>query len=403
MAAIKVLVVADGPFPNTPSSNSPIPYDGISFAPSQNPLDTTFTISEFLWLIQNNNSISISVDTAHRRNDTNAKFPNFNFQTTISDLSQYDVIWLFGYEGYNDGQTPNQYPAGQESAITGPEVQAIQQFMDGNGGGGVFATGDHAGLGSYLCGQIPRVSSMRKWFGRSGDVPVSEGYPTQAVNYAGMPVSTVNWAASGNTPPPNGTARADTLQKNTYVHVGVEAAYNDTDTMFYFDDQSDNIPMMLDFPQPMSGAPGGVPHPILQGRNGPINRFPDHMHEGEVVTPLNLQNPLTINGASYQPEYPTNNNGFTPAPSIIATTTTNTSSVSNVGHSVTVASTGEIIAGTGDASFLGSPCEQFFTGDMTASLSTTIGVLCAYDGRGVNVGRIVTDSSFHHYLDLNLI
>ena len=33
----------------------------------------------------------------------------------------------------------------------------------------------------------------------------------------------------------------------------------------------------------------------------------------------------------------------------------------------------------------------------------TIGIICAYDGRAANVGRIVTDSSFHHYLDLNLI
>ena len=30
-------------------------------------------------------------------------------------------------------------------------------------------------------------------------------------------------------------------------------------------------------------------------------------------------------------------------------------------------------------------------------------LLCVYDGRPVGVGRVVTDSSFHHYLDLNLI
>ena len=33
----------------------------------------------------------------------------------------------------------------------------------------------------------------------------------------------------------------------------------------------------------------------------------------------------------------------------------------------------------------------------------TNNTLAAYDGHTVNVGRIVTDSSFHHFLDLNLL
>jgi hypothetical protein len=32
----------------------------------------------------------------------------------------------------------------------------------------------------------------------------------------------------------------------------------------------------------------------------------------------------------------------------------------------------------------------------------SINILSVYDGHTVGVGRIVTDSSFHHYLDLNL-
>jgi hypothetical protein len=32
-----------------------------------------------------------------------------------------------------------------------------------------------------------------------------------------------------------------------------------------------------------------------------------------------------------------------------------------------------------------------------------LGILCAHGGRSEGVGRVVTDSSFHHYLDINLI
>jgi hypothetical protein len=32
-----------------------------------------------------------------------------------------------------------------------------------------------------------------------------------------------------------------------------------------------------------------------------------------------------------------------------------------------------------------------------------LSLLCVYDGHKVGVGRVVTDSSFHHYIDLNLI
>lgn len=46
-------------------------------------------------------------------------------------------------------------------ALDAPELRAISEFMDG--GGGIFATGDHEDLGVAMCGAIPRVRSMRKW------------------------------------------------------------------------------------------------------------------------------------------------------------------------------------------------------------------------------------------------
>jgi hypothetical protein len=343
MAAINVLVVGDGPF----MTHTP-PSLGISFAPSQDGTDDTFTVSEFVYLLRDNPVPSISVDTAHRRQDANATFQNFNFATSV-DLSNYDVIWLFGYEGWNYGY--------YGSAITDAEVLAINQFMDG--GGGVFATGDHSGMGSYMCGRIPRVGSMRKWFGQAMDIP--PGYPATGLNFAGTTVSTVNWPGISDAT----AGRADTLRQNPTI---------DTPAAFQFDDQSDDIPQTLNFP------PGPV-HSILQGPNGTISSFPDHMHEGEVVTPVNLGEVLTIGGQSVT-EYPTLN-GYQPAPAVIAT--------GNIlpGHTTKVDQ---------------ATCDQSnFTGDTVPTVANTIGTICVYDGRGAGVGRIVTDSSFHHYLDLNLI
>jgi hypothetical protein len=50
---------------------------------------------------------------------------------------------------------------------------------------------------------------------------------------------------------------------------------------------------------------------------------------------------------------------------------------------------------------LTGPCS--FHGDSAPTEAGTFGLVCAYDGRAAAVGRIVTDSSFHHFLDLNLV
>jgi len=356
MADINVLVVADGPY----LSNT-TPKDGISFAPGQDLTDDTFTVSEFIYLLTTSQTPTISVDTAHRRQDRNtntnpptiyAKFENFNFATT-TDLSQYDVIWLLGYEGWNGSY--------YGSALDPSEVTAISQFMDA--GGGVFATGDHNGMGSFLCGQIPRVRTMRKWFGQAGDIPA--GHPTSSIDYSGATVTSVN-RPGGSTPsttnPPYpahpddpSQNRADTVQKNP----------NDTANAFQFEDQSDNIPQLLSFPN-------ATVHPILLGPNGPIARFPDHMHEGEVVTPAP---PIDAS------EYPAAD-GYQPLPAIIATGGIVLNHTTNVDQPTCMQSN--------------------FVTDSTYTAGGTVATLCAYDGRGANKGRVVTDSSFHHFLDLNL-
>ena len=365
MADIRLLVVADGPYlKNTPVGG------GISFAPNQDPTDNTFTISEFIYLLQNSQAPTISIDTAHRRQDRDTStspptiypdFENFNFATS-TNLENYDVIWLFAYEGWNDGLNPNASP------ISAAEVAAIGTFMDS--GGGIFATGDHYGMGSLICGQIPRVGTMRKWWGRAVDQPA--GYPAQVLDWSGAAVTSVNRPAfstqsAANPPFPANPSdpsmnRADTTQMNPEA----SGPAPDTSNIFQFDDQSDAIPQTLSFP-------GGIVHPILQGQTGSITQFPDHMHEGEVVTPAAPVDPT---------EYPSLG-GYQPLPTVIAT--------------------GQIVPN--HATHVdGASCEQSnFSNDPTYTAGGTFGILCAYDGRGANKGRIVTDSSWHHYLDVNLI
>lgn len=315
---VRVLVVADGIF---------------NFTKQTDITDDTFTIFTLVDTLNGSSFPQIIVHTAHRQGDPLATITMpFNFATSIPDLSVYDEIWMFGYLGSNFGGS------GRLNFISEAELQAIAKFMDG--GGGVLATGDHDGLGSLMCGKILRVRSMRKWFAQTDNDP---SIPVQAPR---------NWPAIGPT-------RADTLQP-------------DHDGNWNFDNQSDDIPQSLDFPN-------GTVHPILLGPNGPISRFPDHMHEGEVITPWTLWDPLTFNGQQFV-EYP----GHQEAPRIIAT--------------------GKVIGGHATP-LEGSQCEQVnFIGAKDPTVANdNLAILCVYDGHNAGVGRVVTDSSFHHYIDLNLI
>ncbi len=86
---------------------------------------------------------------AHRSNGTGTS-PGFeNFTFSDASLSGFHEVWLFGVS------TANPY-------IQGAELTALTAFM--NNGGGVLAMGDHEDLGLGLCGNVPRVKSMRKWW-----------------------------------------------------------------------------------------------------------------------------------------------------------------------------------------------------------------------------------------------
>jgi hypothetical protein len=233
---------------------------------------------------------------------------------------------------------------GTANPMTDTELKALTAFMDG--GGGVFATGDHADLGVELNGRVPRVRSMRKWY-----------FPNPGPN--GEPVA----------PPAIGTTRIETTQRGA------------GESFTHFDDQSDDIPQPITPRWYVSSASRFVlaihPHPLLCGLNGPIQVAPDHMHEGEVITPWDLTASFTFAGQKFV-EYPADSNGYQWPPQIVGW--------------------GQVVAETNTST------EWTHVGDPTDVASPrTFGVVGAYDGHRVDIGRVAVDSTWHHFFDINLI
>jgi hypothetical protein len=282
--------------------------------------------------------VKFKVTTAHRRHDPAADIPDFVFSK--HDLLQYDVIWLFGYEGANVHGKNSEWAS---LSLPDADILALTAFM--NKGGGVMAAGDHDGLGSVMCGQIPRVRSMRKWFAETDPPP---GVPPNA--------------------PGLGAHRLDTTRP-------------DHNNQFWFDNQSDDIPQVLTVLHS---------HPVLQSPNGLITKFPDHMHEGEVTVPWEGLPDLVIGGQKIE-EYPSLFR-ISPTPGPITNFVINERPV--------VIATGTTLGGHP------TPTEgldwQQFQGSDDESIGRTFSAICVYDGLRVGVGRVLTQSSFHHFIDLNL-
>ncbi len=225
------------------------------------------------------------------------------------------------------------------------ETDAIARFMEA--GGGFFATGDHENLGFPLAHMIPRVGSMRRWWASTGP----NGEPA---------------APSGT-----GTGRHDTLQ------AGPDNAYQ-------FEDQSDEIAQPIDIVWYSAGlgSVGGypatfsLPHPLLCSPDGAIKWLPDHMHEGQCEVPGNLAGrTFTLDGKTLR-EYP-DLAGTPLAPEVIAE--------------------GVVIPGHASPSLFGDHFNE-----TNPSTGQRFGVIGAWDGHRVGKGRVVVDSTWHHFFNINL-
>jgi hypothetical protein len=158
---------------------------------------------------------------------------------------------------------------------------------------------------------------------------------------------------------------------------------------FPFDNQSDAIPMVI-VPTYWPYIVWRYPHPLLCGHQGVIDVMPDHMHEGEVITPTGTDQPsgwsgtgvpgglgttLNVNGEMIV-EYPTLN-GHQEPPYIVAQA--------------------DVIGGHT------TPSTESHTGSTIATNARRFACIGAYDGFRSGVGRVAVDSTWHHFFDLNVV
>ena len=225
----------------------------------------------------------------------------FHFVNSVN-LKSFDQVWLFGI-------------LGGTSYLDPPEVTAIGEYMDG--GGGLFATGDHGSLGGGMCGNIPRVKDMRLWANTS---------PDNAVNEVSM----------------TGGRRNDTNRPGAGQVVSNS-----------FNNQSDNIPQTI----AVRTFGSGLPHPLLSIKpslrpSGIIDIMPDHPHEGECAE----ETVFIVNGHSI---------------------------------STQVIATSFVLGGSTAPGKVGTNPHCFPS-------------IAVFDGRPAKVGRIAIDSTWHHFVNINL-
>lgn len=324
----KVLIVADGfyRFENAPSP-------GFSFV-------------ELVRVLE---SAGMTVTKAHRDTDSSpGVMQGFRFDTTNLDV--FDVIWMFGAHGKANASASDSGSRNLDPA----EIVAVETYM--NNGGGVFATGDHLGIGSDMCGRIPRLRLMRAWYG-----PGDTGAPAWL---QAMPAFPRNFTQVG-------VGRADTLRRNP---IGTYPAAD----VVWFENQSDSQPQPL--------APTTFPaHSILRHGGRELVVYADHMHEGKPLGKLDLEGivdfsiaiPLDDGSGRSVIDFPLSSGGHRELPEVIAQ--------------------GQTVE---PSQQLGSANSGSIT-DVPAD-AATVNTLCVYDGLVAGVGRVVIASTFHHYVDINL-
>lgn len=320
-----------------------------------------FQLGEFIRVLQETrwNGFDLEITRAHRtvphpasaedrlKQSRGADVVGFRFHKGFAvngenrQLSDYDMVLFFAI-------SPDMSEDETEAELQ-DEAQAISRFMEN--GGGFFATGDHENYGTALCKYIPRVRSMRRWY--------FEG------------------------PGPNGEPAAPSA---------LLADRNDTtrpgrDGLFIFENQSDDIPQQIeptwydsrDVIVGVCSVEDKSPHPLLCSPDGVVKYLPDHMHEGLCEVPDNLAGRTFNIGNQTLPEYPICISTSEPlAPEVVAT--------------------GQVLGGHPTPTFNSA----VHTPAIELSTSHTFGVICAWDGHRVGKGRVVVDSTFHHFVNINL-
>ena len=279
-----------------------------------------------------------------------AKYRGFRFNMTDGGtpvIDKYEQIWCFGFAPGNSGNTSDA-PIDQPSAFpaSNAELAKLSSWMNERKGG-LFGTGDHHFLGASMCHRIPRLGSMRRWTNADGVPPqftparIDTLRPPSAAYEPGAPGGPLDLS--------NGVHQAD-LKPQPINWVAWQRSF---------------WPVFWK----------KRPHPVLcHPTLGPINVMPDHAHEGLCVdtgsVPLN--GTFDFDGGGAKAEYPDAiGGGDKPEPQVIAYGST-----------------------------LGDPPYNFLKGPQPARASFPM--ISAYDGHKAGVGRVATDSTWHHWMDTNI-
>ena len=263
---------------------------------------------------------------------------SFRFTQDGFDIDDFDQVWFFGDWPGEDANfsdvTDDIIQRAEYSPLDDAELRIVAEWMER--GGGVFATGDHSLLGASMCSRIPRVRNMRKWT-RAQGVP-SFGEEDRHETLVHVQSGILSWEGD----------RWGQQIWPVYRHR--------SHGPFYYQ---------------------RFPHPLLCGRTGVIDRFPDHMHEGGVIEDdaVRLRDPLGIPGYAGE-EFPVIPSVFEGARALVADP------------------------------FGVRPRPQVIAHGLTSNTDAEIrrfALIGVYDGDPVRIGRVVVDSTWHHWFSMNLL
>ncbi len=283
---------------------------------------------------------------------TQPKYRGFRFNSVHDGddvIDRYEQIWCFGFKPSNSGSDSDaEIDMAFALPTTNAELEKLDDWMSTKKGG-LFGTGDHHFLGASMCRKIPRLGTMRRWTNADGVPPI------------------------GNINDPDTGDRIDTLRPpppvSDYVAGGPLALSNSPH-------QGDLTVQPIRWTTwrslywPFPFRLKKRPHPVLcHPTLGPIDVMPDHAHEGLCVPSPDLGASKQFNS---EPEYPdATGGGVKPQPEIIAY-----------------------------GSNLDSDNWRFAKGEQPGRNNNPM--IAVYDGHTAGVGRVATDSTWHHWMDVNI-
>lgn len=283
--------------------------------------------------------VLFTVEVVKRDGPTSFRFTQDGF-----DINAFDQIWFFGDRPGLNANLPTDgddlIGQAKYSPMGDDELKILAEWMER--GGGVFAAGDHTLLGASMCSRIPRVRTMRRWTRAQGVPEFANAARNETLVHFSHPLA----------------EEGDRWPQQIYPVYRVDPS----------------VPWLA----------GRSPHPLLCGENGVIDHFPDHMHEGAVFEDddVRLDQPLGIpgyNGVEY-PEVP-----------IVVSPT---------------AAAEAPAARRGPEPFRNRPVPHVVAHGLTTNQESTprrFGMIGAYDGDSVGLGRVVVDSTWHHWFSMNLV